>query len=551
MTDYGAVAQAEPDAINRLLITLDLTLGSKRFTVPGGNIKNLTLALRPFGFSGSLDFWFVCIKDASEDGILSEFVKQDLATCKLTLDRGFDTVGESADPTVLRGVVVERAVSERAFGDITGEPVLQRHYHIAFGDRAQVMWRQHYPTALYVDKTLAQLVDDNKPDGVKLTHAWQPGQVKYPVLSLALGAEDDGASFYDYLHWLLDQHQCGLFYDYVTDCYTLSDKKKEFGSAVEVIPDDVRSWVNRYPPVMRAAVSVLNGCTLASTTAQTVENEQKVSGVRRDYLLRSSVASDLSDRAKLETKRHAQWQPQAEVDFARYPSTTMRPNLLLKFGQWSKNVYQFGKQYRVREVDVQASAQAQGPTDQLEDPSNAYRVEYRARLERKEETRFAYPPFRRPSWDLHVEGKVVSEVGEETQETYQSYKDDNTAIDYYKVEVPLWKKRKVVVAYEPLFAPGHFYFPLYKGQRVLVALGYARATVVGFVDWRPGARLPLETQGNHLLLGKQSEDQTSISHVYKDARPQLNIERSHGKDRQTLEVSEGRIFLRTLSTDGN
>lgn len=542
----GAAAELP---INRLLVSLELDLAGSRFSIPAGNIKRFALRLDPYGFTAQLSFWFICLKDESEDKIKAKFVLPEVALAKLTIDRGFDTVGESADPLLLQGLVVSRDFSERVFEGMTGQPVLQRNYALSFADRAQVLWRQHFPTALYVDSTLAALIDENTPDGVQLTHAWQASAVRHPVLSLPLGASAQGASFYDYLHWLLNRHQAGLLYDYQADAYTISDKKREFGAEVESEPKDVREWRTVLRPPCRSTISVLNGSTLAGTGEQTLTHASSVAGVKRQYLMRSSVDNDLGERAKLEAKRHAPRALGARVTFARFPSTTMRPNLALKCGQWSAAAYHVAYKFRVCHVRLDAEATSQLPTDDAEDPSNAYLVDYRAELEGSEEPHFAYPGYCAPCWDLRVEGIVVSEVGDGPEETYQPYRDEQTSLDYYRVEIPLWKKQKVIVAYEPLFAPGHFYFPMYKGSRVLVQLRHDRATVVGFLDFRPGARLPLETQGNHLLMGKKAQDQTSIRHIYKDARPQLHIERSHGKDKQTLEVSEGRIVLETVSTD--
>jgi len=534
--------------VNRLIATLELDLNGTKFSVPGGNIKNIDVELRPHGFRVSLDFWFICLKAQSEDKIFAKFVKDELAKAKLTIDRKFDAVGETADPIVLQGLVQRREVSERVFDALSGEPILHRHYSLDFADRAQVLWGQHYPTALYVDKKLTELIDANKPEGVKLTHSWAAGKVKHTVLSLPLGEELNEASFYDYLFWLLDRNHAGLYYDYVTDTYTISDKKKEFGNAVSLVADDVEELNAVFPPVSRSSVSVLNACTEAATKTKDIANKLKVTGVKNEYILRSSVASDLTDRATLETKRHKKSEVLARIDFGCFPSTTMRPNLLLKFDAWPSTIYQSKHQYRVLEIDIHASAESQMATDDAEDPSNAFEVVMVARLEKKENTLFAFPAYRVPVWPVQVEGKVLSELGDKPQETYQIYRNDKTSIDYYKVEVPLWKNQKVVVAFEPNLASGHFYFPIHKGARVLLELSHDRAEIHRFVQWRPGARLPQESQGNHILFGKTSKDQTSVNHVYKDAKPQLRIDRTSGEDKQVVEVSEGRIYMETIAT---
>ena len=111
--------------------------------------------------------------------------------------------------------------------------------------------------------------------------------------------------------------------------------------------------------------------------------------------------------------------------------------------------------------------------------------------------------------------------------------------------MPLWDDQKVIVPFEPYYQSGHFYFPAYKDERVLLELEFDRARIRAFLDWRPGARLPADTQGNQLLVGKGDKNETSIRHVYVDAKPTLTIERSMDKDQQVITISEGTIRLET------
>lgn len=534
--------------MNRLEVALDLTLGGTVFSVPAGNIKRLSFEVLPYGFCVQLSFWFVCTAEASEDKIFAQFIKPDLATAQLAIDRKFDSVGEQCEPLVLKGLLHGKRFEERAFEALSGQPVLHRHYHVEFADRAQVLWKQHFPTALYVDSSLSALIDANLPAGVRLSHQWSAGKVSSPVLSLALGS-GGRASFYDYLHWLLEQHHAGLFYDAKQDRYVIADSKQEFGKAVQFVPEDLQQVEVVLPTVVRSSCSVLNGSAAVTTREATIENSQKVSGVKRQCYMRSSVAADLSASKKREALRQAQGQVRAVVTFGRYPSTTMGSNLLAKLTDLPKTVFSQAQPFRVTHIECCAEAESLLATDDVDDESNSYQIDYRAVLEHQTEPHFVYPSYVQPDWSLQVEGLVVSEVGDQSQETYQHYRDKDTGVDYYKVEVPLWANKKVIAPYEPLMGSGHFYFPVYKGAKVLLALEHDRARIVGFVDWRAGARLPLETQGNHLLLGKKSEDQTSVRHVYKDGKPELCIERTHGQDRQQMEVSEGRIFLQTVATE--
>jgi hypothetical protein len=144
-----------------------------------------------------------------------------------------------------------------------------------------------------------------------------------------------------------------------------------------------------------------------------------------------------------------------------------------------------------------------------------------------------------------VEGKIVSEQGQEEEETYQIYQHSQTELDQYRVAIPLFDDIQVVVPFEPLFAPGHFYFPAYKDARVLVALDFHSTRIVGFLDWRPGGRLPMDTQGDHILMGKSADSNTAISHVYVDNKPQLNMKRTSKSDTEIIQLHEGTIILQT------
>jgi hypothetical protein len=531
--------------VNRLNITLTLTMAGEAHEIPAGNIKNLELALEPYGFSGHLDFWLVSQKLESEDTLFAPFVKTDLIELKLLIDRTFDKVGESADPLELKGLVESRTLQERAFDGLDGAPVLHRRYAITFRDRAAVLWSQHRPVQVYADQPPKKLVDDHLPAGVKVTHDWAQANTKRPVLSVSTGADLDGASYYDFLGWLCAREGIGLFQDLKTEQYTLADKKPTAAQSIPLPMHDVALMEVVFPPIPRHMVKVLNGYSEAGTKSKDVTNSDGVAKVRQDRLLIAPVASDVDKQVKVE--RAVLKAPPAELslEMAGYPSVTFRPNLVYDFSEeWSDRVFPKKGKYRLRSVALAAHAVNQSATDDTDDDSNAYEITCRGRLELQAVTAFALPPFRRPHWPFYVEGKIVSEIGKQEELTYQANKDETTSLDYYKVLIPLWAQ-KVIAPYNPNLFAGHFYFPAYRDERVLLALDFDRAWIKRFLDWRPGARLPAESQGNHLLLGKQGTDQTSIRHVYESAKPVLAIERTLDKDKQLIQVSEGTILLRT------
>ena len=178
-----------------------------------------------------------------------------------------------------------------------------------------------------------------------------------------------------------------------------------------------------------------------------------------------------------------------------------------------------------------------------ESDGQRYELAITVDLEQASDPVFGAPAWVAPRWPFELEGKVVSEIGADDEETYQIYQDAQTSVDLYKVDVPLFANARVIVAYEPIMMSGHFYFPAYKGERVLLSFEFDRAHFAGFLDWRPGARLPLDTQGNHILFGKKAASQTSLRHTYADAKPLLTLARTSDKDTQTLVIEEGTLSI--------
>lgn len=534
---------------DRLQATVTLTLGQSTATITAGNLKRFELVLSPWGFTGLAEWWIICVSSASEDTLFQSFTGDAPASVKLSLARAFSEITrqqeQQATALLLSGLVVERRVLERSFEAIEGQPVLHRRYTIRFADRGAALWSQHRPSVLYVGKTLQQLIDANLPEGVTVEHSWAASSTTYPVLALGLGAAEDGASYQDFLFWLCDKLNVGFSYDIAGDKYTIADDKPG-AATVSLRPAEVESLECVFPEVPRDAVAVLNAYSDAATARTDIANDQGITGVQTHYLIRSPISGDMDARVTLETARAKRHAPEARGELKIFPATPPVPGLLVKLDDtWSANLYQHGKTYRVVSVRLAGEAADPQATADNGETTNRYRLHYELHLELDSDPVVRLPAYRRPLWPFFVEGKVLSETGDESELTFQPYTDDATSLDSYKVKIPLWGDQQVIVPYEPLMQPGHFFFPLYRDERVLVALYFDKARIRAFLDWRPGARMPTDAQGDHLLLGKKDTSQTSISHAYTDQKPVLTIKRTQDEDVQTLTVSEGMIRWET------
>ncbi len=531
--------------VERLSLKLELTLGvATTKTISSGDIKRLDVQLTPWGLTGELEWWSVSREKSSEDTLFSSFIGDDVVAVKLSIARTFDDVEESPATLVVKGLAVDRSVEERTVPGVLGAPVLQRRYVLRFADRGRVLWGQHHPKALYVDKTWKNVVEDNLPSGVTVSFEWPAAEKQHPVLSLAL--EPGVASFWDYAVWLAATKGAGMFYDSAADKYEFRAAKPTVATTESLRREEVASITTLYPRIRRETVNVLNAYSEAATKKKSITNSSSVEGVRADYLIRSSITSDLDNRVTLETTRAKQGEQGARFTLRAFPANAIRPNKGLSIDDtFSTTIAQSGKTFRTTMVHIAARAVDQHAGDATADVSNRYEVDYEIEAELSSDPALRHPPFAPPRWPMLVEGKVVSEVGTDTEGTYQTYQEQATSLDIYKVKIPLFADQKVIAVYEPTSISGHFYFPMVKHARVLIALDFDRASVVEFLDWRPGARLPLESQGNHILLGKQKDDETSIRHVYEDAKPLLSIQRKKAEDTQLIKVSEGVIFIET------
>lgn len=519
----------------RLNVTLELSIDGTALTINAGDIKKLAFELDLEGFAASASFWVLRDAVSQSDDLIEGFASRSLIETTMTIDRTFDEPGETMDPLVLKGIVVERRVMERAFEELDDVPVMRRLYEIRFVDPAAALWSNHHPAFVGVETTLKQIVEAQLPTQITISSEWEGYETSLPMCAYALGA----ASFYDWLRWWLDINDVLLRYDAAEQTYSIIDSKPT-GDADEFPAPECGElyWVLPEPP--RATPRILNTSTEAGTSISTGTNDDALSSLTRDILIRTPVESAGTDRLTLETSRLQGRDAELHGSFTQYPAISMTPGQLMSFESWSTETRYQASQWRILTLVLDAKAQDEDPSRNAGAEFNVYDMTYRFTLEASEDAAWRRRPYVAPTYPFQVEGTIVSEQGEEEEGTYQAYQDETTMLWVYQVYIPLFDVT-VSAPYDAQAMPGHFYFPAYKDERVLLGLACTEASIVGFLDWRPGAKLSQDSQGNQLLLGKRDTDETSINHVYEDGNPAFRIERTHGQDRQYVTVEEGLI----------
>lgn len=549
-----------PSGSDVLKSALTLTIAGKSYQIPGGQIKSLSLDLQSHAFSAEVVF--VLVDDSSLGGpnvdrLRSAFVGDELISVALRIEAPLveEIPKKGATPFELSGLVSERSLTEHTIEKSPSQSRVRR-YRVRFMDPAQLLWKQHFPCELYTGKTWRDIIEAHKGALIQLIYDWSVLTAKRPHVFLGHepGAGRPAPSFYDFVLWLVDTNGGFFSYDYALRKYRISGERPPAGGQSELHPDDLASLCLELPVLPRQSVRVRNTYAESPSTATVAPAAQGrgVTGVYADYLLRTPVANQVDARINLERSRlDAASGPALSVEIRRWPTSPLCPGAACQLAGGDRFLAAGvvlpppfdGALSRVHAFRVTAHAVLQRPDDGFGCDRAAFYLEGALLLAHDTDRRpptIAYTP---PVYPRLLEGRIVSELGAKADETYQIYEDADTAVESYKVAIPLFANQQIVVDFQPTMASGHFYFPFYKDARVLVAVDLERAWLVRHLDWRPEARLPKESQGNHLLVGKTPQNGTSLRHLYEADKPVLRLTRTNATDTQMLEVAEGHLMI--------
>ncbi|WP_437798361.1 hypothetical protein [Sorangium sp. So ce693] len=542
---------------DRLAATLTLTCGGTAHTIQGGNVRAFSLRLTPWGAEGTVEF--VLQDDQTRggqytDGVLADFQKPDLAEVSLSVSAVRSDAQK--DPTVpaiaTRGLVVERSVTEKIHDKgFTERPVLYRRYRVRFVDAARALWRQHHPTLLYVDQSFQDVLDANKGEKITLSYDWDTLSVAVPMVFFHLHRAA-GASFYDLVTWYVSHNAGVLTFDHTAGTYKLSKTKDASGTAAVLPREDVLDLTWEIAEPARYAPRVLN-VSAASPKLSAITNQDAATGIYEDVVICSDVAQEGDDRVTAETARARAPATRLTLSFARFPAVPVSPGSLVTVstsGGFPSSIRTPPGDLRVLDLSMSARALDQGPEADYGDTATGFEIELGLLLEDQDDPFVSLPPFAPPKFPGYLEGKCVSAVGEDTDVTYEITANETTSVDEYKVEIPSFESKQIKAPYMSAQATGTFYLPVYKNERVRLACFFDRAEIVRVLDHRPGARVPQDGQGQHLLFGKSDKSNTSMLHDYQSDKPVLRVLRTNESDTVLLRLEEGKMTLKVEETEG-
>jgi len=535
---------------DRLAVSVTLTIAGTEYAFIGGGVPHVELRLETHGFSGVVELLAQNDTDQGggfEDTLIDAFLGSDLVEVKLEVAAVFHhpETSESLQSIVVAGLATHKSMEELLLTCSLDRPVLVRRYRLELADPARVLWSQHFPCQLYTDNTLQAVIDEHIGEHITFTYDWAELSESRPQLMVHLPPAY-GASFLDFVVWTADVRGGVLTYDYAEQQYALTELEDSSADALALFGDDIRTAHVVVPPVPRHVVVVADSYA-NGTRSETIEQDQAVTGVRHDRPMRSPISQDVDDEVTLQRSRLRLPKYEAELCFARWPTVDVVPGTLLTLAaanRWSEGSALVTPTWRVRELRLRATMPA-GPLDHdQQSDSTGYRVELSARLAQSDDTRVSLPPYRAPTYPAYVEGKVVSEKGEDGEKTYQTYTNETTSLDEYTVKVPLWDDQTVTAPFEPVLGSGNVYVPCYRDERVLLAMELESSRIERLLEWREGAALSMDVQGEQILFGKSSTSNTSVNHVYDDDQPVLNVLRTNADDSVLIKLSEGDLLLR-------
>jgi hypothetical protein len=539
---------------DHLAFTLKLKIKGKEHKVPGGNVKDCQLDCQLYGFNGSL--LFSLPNDvAYEDKLVKDFIKEDLIEVELGIMPVFNLPKPPPKPFVVKGIVTEKLVQEEIYDELKKPKVLYRHYRIKFADPAQVIWQQHYPCELYVKQTMEQVIKAQLTSHITLKMNLPALKTKHPMICLGLAYDDklnngthhryNQASFYDFFIEYADTHHAHFYYDYQKHTYQISTDRPKPEKTEPFLPMEILRVTSYWQESKRYQAQLLNAIA-KSPKKETLSQKEAIEGVRHDHLLREHIASRLNtykESVKTKLKNHGE---KLDIHFSRWPVQTFTPGSTFSVNKkvWSQDPLYAQKKYRTLHTQIHASRVYDDTEADIHNTSTAYRLRYQTQDELTDCDKPSLPSFTPVAYPVQVEGVVVSTVGGGTDKTYDYEKNKETSKDQYKVKIPLWDKTILIQAKPDTMNP-HFYFPHYRNTQLLLNMELYRASIKRVLEWGERVPLPLSTQGNHLLMGKNKDNETSIKHIYEGENPALLVKRKKEADNEQIKLKQGTLILET------
>ncbi|MFI5342594.1 MAG: hypothetical protein ACHQUC_00055 [Chlamydiales bacterium] len=512
--------------------------------MPTGYIESIHyLHLHSYGYECHLQFRAFDHDDLEEMINSPKILKATLTFKPTEEEQGTNPILE------LKGAVTYR--TRTRVNSNLKENKADRIYSIKFCDFAKATWEQHYPSNIYLEESMKEIIEKHVNPDVAMKFDWDLVEIKHPITAFSLKYKQ--ANFYSFLNWYLHQENGILLYDYKAHSYTITGKKKELeGEPLEVDELTCNPPVCYFPHPPRYNGKVIKH-SADEMDGEDKENEDSFKAMRRELIDPANyrVYPEQADEEvqSIDTRQKNLVELELTEVSNKIHLDKLTPGSYLCFKRyksdsWTDEASFKDKKFRIRNLDFSATKDSQSePNYRKIDP---YYLSIRIILEEAEETFVERPNFVPPTFPFYIQGKVFCDIGEEEQSTFKILESEEAPQGQYQILVPLaGEEKKVVAPFVPAYS-GQYYYPFIKDTKVMLSMHFRTAHIERPIDWDPLARLPAGIQGNQIVLASNGKDKyTIIKHEYLDGKDSIyTIKQSSSEEQtQTIEIKEKEITI--------
>ncbi|MBS0647907.1 MAG: hypothetical protein JSS10_01625 [Verrucomicrobia bacterium] len=527
-----------------LQVKLALEAAGKKAEVFSNNIEKVKLHLHNYGFDAEMHFTTFDQEEMSQ-----LFTQKKMMKAALT----FASTKESTPLLEIKGIVYERDYEPRPKG-IQKKKV--RHFKIRFTDPAHRSWNVHFPTRIFVDETMKNVIDAEKNPLVSLKYDWEVLDEVSPIIAFSL-TQKKQVSFYSFLMWYLEQAGGVFQYNYKEHDYSILGKKNEEGEPVAV-PE----WETRFPSCRPPEPKRHHTRTIKlSTESEDFQDEENPEGFK-------SVRDDFFDDAnyplypeRLTQASHSAAtldKPLIQFSLARFTETFglshILPGVLIAIkgeeklgGDWSEDPEVKDQTFRIRDVSFEATKTV--VSDGIQKNVQPFRLEVSLTAESKDEPFVSRPAFKDPVYPFSTIGKIFSEIGDKEQTTYNIVKNEKSPLGMYQVVIPrAGKDKKVLVPFTPDGTSGRNHLPHTKNLGVRLDMYFQAAKIVEVVEFTDLTQPSPDTQIQQTVLASNGKDKyVRQKHEFKGKESTYTFEHStSAEQKQLIEVQEQKILITVI-----
>lgn len=534
-----------------LALVLTLKGSGKPLEIKSGNIENLEMCLKSYGYSFQISFRLF------NDQAKELFDNIDAIHATLTM-KAVEPDGDSLEEKGPPWIEIEGIVTNK---ELLVEPSAQqdlkrpdRVYTLSVEDPAKVTWGDHFPVGVYVDQSFKQICEKQCNPEIKIKYDWKDLETQHKITAFSLPFKEElpleqQTSFYSFLMWMLHKENGVWAYDYKAKGYAILGKKhKVEGKPLEVDED----WV--ILPKLSCPRALTFNSKKRKQTFDTAEGKEENNPKGFKQVKHETLNSEDYERFPKQSPEPVKSPliPQKSrlsltfQNFHHFGLDQLLPGCAIKFLEkktlfWSGDASFKGKTFRVREFSLKAHKL--NPTMDNAPPMDRYHIALNVHLEEEDEPFIDRPLFVPPMYPFEIKGKIFSDVGDKEQSTYKIQKSDDSPLGHYLVKSPLVEDGKnLVVPFSPNL-PGQFYIPFVKGQEVELDMYLHTAGNIRPKGHQPLVQPPNPTgvQIHQIVLASNGKDEfTLLRHEFVDGKKSVFtiLQKSSANETQTIQIQQ-------------